>query len=126
MDKENCKKYLGELNEKFKELQNASLEKWREVKISKGLLGVYLVYSNNSIIYVGSTNNLKRRIENDLMCKNRHTLHRTLLKEGKTGKEIQYFLQNKCQYKIISCKDMPQTRALEHFAIWVIKSKYNK
>lgn len=117
---------IEKLKKDFDELLNSSFKTWEEVKRLKKIIRVYLIYYKNKIIYIGSTNNFNVRFGIDLKHKSTHTLHNKLLKENKTPEEIIEFLTNKCEYRIRECEDKLKAEALEHFAIWIIKPKYNK
>jgi hypothetical protein len=118
--------YLKELKKGFENLLDSFFMTFEEVKKLKKVNGVYLIYFDKKIIYVGSTNNFNVRFGTDLLHGSTHTLHKKLLNEGKTVQEIKDFFKNKCKYKIKICENMLKAEALEHFTIWVEKPKYNK
>jgi hypothetical protein len=116
---------LEETRKDFEDLSNSDLMKFEEVKQLKKITGIYFIYFQDKIIYIGSTNKFDVRFGTDLFHKSTHTLHRKLLRENKTTKEIRDFLRNKCYYRVKICKDKLKAEALEHFAIWMIKPRYN-
>jgi len=120
------KKYLEDIERDFEALLTASFMTFEEVKKLKKVMGVYCVYFQKEIIYIGSTNKFDVRFGADLLHLSTHTLHRKLLKDGKTTAEVRRFLKSECQYRILVCQDKLQAEALEHLAIWIIKPKYNK
>jgi len=120
------REYLAELRKDFENLLSSPFMIFKDVKKLEKVMGVYLIYFGEEIIYAGSTNKFDVRFGTDLLHKSTHTLHRKLLNEGKTIQEIKDFFKNKCKYKIKICKDKLKAEALEHFAIWVIKPKFNK
>ena len=118
-------KYFEKLRKDFESLYNSPFVNFVEVAKLKKVTGVYFIYLNSRIIYIGSTNNFHVRFGTDLLHKSTHTLNRKLLKEGKTPQEVKYILKNKCKYKIKKCKDKLEAEGLEHVAIWIIEPKYN-
>jgi len=116
---------IEELEKDFENLINSPFKTWKEVKELGKTIGIYLTYFNNKIIYIGSTNKFSVRFGVNLTHKTTHTLHNKLLREM-NKEEVIDFLKNKCKYKIIKCEDKLKAEALEHFAIWIIKPKYNK
>ena len=119
-------KYLEELKKDFESLFGSSFMTFNEVKKLEKIMGVYLIYIGKEIIYVGSTNKFDIRFGTDLLHESTHTLHRKLLNEGKTMQEIRDFFRDKCKYRIKICEDKLKAEALEHFAIWAIKPRYNR
>lgn len=125
-ERHQIQKRLKQLREDFEELLGSRSISFKEVATFKNVMGVYLVYFKEEIIYAGSTNNFNIRFGTDLFHKSTHTLHRKLSKEGKTTQQVKDFLNNNCRYKIKECKDKLEAEALEHLVIWIIKPKYNK
>jgi len=118
--------YSEELKKDYEDLLNSHFMTFDEVRSLEKVTGVYLIYFGREIIYAVSTNKFDVRFGTDLLHKSTHTLHKKLLNEGKIIQEIKDFFKNKCKYKIKICEDKLKAEALEHFAIWVIKPKYNK
>ncbi len=108
--------------------------------------GVYVVCCSKKVIYIGSSENIKRRIQELLADYRSHTLHRKLLCEklfGNFGKgtrkrldkiyktlpqtKKEYaknFLRKKCRFKMLKT-EKEKIKPLEHFAIGVLNPEYN-
>ncbi len=89
--------------------------------------GVYAIYQNKKIIYIGSSikgDGIKRRLRALLADPRRHTLHRKLKKRYKTSENVRNFLKKKCTLKVIELNKQ-EAKMFEHFAIGVLKPKYN-
>src|SRR3989344_7799341 len=71
-------------------------------------VGVYILYKNSSVVYIGSTKSLKRRL-NSLFSNNpkRHVLNKRV-KQG-------YYKD--CSVKILEINDIHEARALEYLLI---------
>ena len=117
---------LQEFKQDFKELLDSSFLKLEDISKLKKVSGVYFAYYGDEIIYIGSTRNFSVRFSRNFKYKSNHTLHNKLLRELKEPNEVLDFLKNRCRYKIKTCEDKLKAEALEHFAIWIIKPKYNK
>lgn len=87
--------------------------------------GVYAIIHDGKVIYIESTNNLKRRILNDHLkgSEDMSVLRRKLLKEFGCEEAITEFL-SKCNFAFMPVEDTIR-KALEHYLIAIIKPKYN-
>ena len=112
------------LKEDFEALDKSDFLDWEQIKELKKITGVYVIFFENKVIYVGETNKFNIRFGTDLMHKTTHTFHRKLLKE-KTLEEVKDFIKNQCKYKIKECKDEVEAEQLEHFVISIYEPPYN-
>lgn len=95
--------------------------------------GVYRIFEDSSnwkeSIYIGTTRNLRERIYNNLLMGERrsHTLKRKLIKNaGFTNeKAVKQYLKRKCRVQFLELKDKCERTLFEHFAISVLKPKFN-
>ena len=92
--------------------------------------GIYAIYVPNSQkpLYIGSTNNLRRRIYTNHLKGNREasTLRRKLFKKLKDERSITEFLET-CLVRFISLESMSEKeiKAVEHFFIAILEPKMN-
>ncbi len=92
--------------------------------------GIYAVYAPNSQkpLYIGSTNNLRRRIYTNHLKGNREasTLRRKLFKELKDERSVTEFLET-CSIRYISLEGMSEKeiKAVEHFFISILEPEMN-
>jgi len=92
--------------------------------------GIYAVYAPNSqkSLYIGSTNNLRRRIYTNHLKGNREasTLRRKLFKELKDERKVTEFLET-CSIRYISLEGMSEKeiKAVEHFFISILEPEMN-
>lgn len=117
-------KELEKLKNNFESLDKSNFLKWEEIKKLKKMGGVYVIFFDKKVIYVGKTNNFNVRFGTDLINKSTHTLHKKLLKE-KSFEEVKYFIKQKYEYKIKECESEIEAEELETFTISVFKPKYN-
>ncbi len=139
---------LNFLNEKIREFQEADfqsfrehvdVEKWRA--IPSPLLdqtGVYIIYEEGDVIYVGGTEREGRTIRdriNDLFYKPtpgrrfKHTLTSKLinkLKRFRNVDEIRNYYLQRCTFKVIGTKNTRDARLLEAVLIYLLNPRYNK
>ena len=120
----NYNEELNKLKENFEALDKSDFLSWEQIKQLKGIIGVYVIFFENKIIYVGKTNNFNVRFGTNLMDKSTHTLHRKLLRE-KSLEEVRDFIKQKCRYKIKECNDVIEAEELESFVISVFEPSYN-
>ena len=78
---------LNKLKEDYETLIKSPLLKWEGVKELK-VIGVYLVYFENEVIYVGSTNNFNVRFGIDLKHISTHTLYKKRFREYLQNEEL--------------------------------------
>ncbi len=95
--------------------------------------GVYRIFEKDqswqSSVYVGKTSNLSNRIyTNHLMGnKDASTLKKKLIKSGKFAdkNDVKSYLQSKCLVQYVEVSDELYRTFFEHFAVSVLKPKYN-
>jgi len=122
-----CSQSFEQIKEAYNDLIKLEPMSWEEVKLRYKkwkITGVYVIYFNGEIIYIGSTKNFLVRFGTDLNHKSTHTLYNKLLREY-PKEEVKDLIRNKFKYKIKECKDKPEAECLEHFAILINKPKYN-
>jgi len=138
---------LNFLSEKIREFQEADFqsfrehvdaEKWRA--LPSPLLdqaGVYIIYEEGEVIYVGATQRKGRTIRdriNDLFYKPtpgrrfKHTLTSKLINKLQRFRKVEdvrnYFLK-KCKFKVIGTKTSRDAKLLEAVLIYLLNPKYN-
>ncbi len=92
--------------------------------------GIYAIYTSNDQkpLYIGSTNNLRRRIYTNHLKGNRSasTLRRKLFKELRDEKSVTEFIEA-CSIRFISLEGMneKEIKAVEHFFIAILEPKLN-
>lgn len=93
--------------------------------------GIYAIYTPNSQkpLYIGSTNNLRRRIYTNHLKGNREasTLRRKLFKKLKDERSATEFLET-CSIRLISFESMSEKeiKAVEHFFIAVLEPRMTR
>ena len=111
-------KLLALLNSEFRDFNI----KYDDLKIK----GIYAVYEDDEIIYIGKSGNIKDRLYDHLLKLNgTHNLRTEKLRGYKnldSNKEIIDFLLKKCRFKV---KKESDNERLEKFAIGVINPKFN-
>ena len=114
----NLKKYFNTLNE-LNSSKPIPLKSNLDDKIPREP-GLYRIFekTQHSIkeIYIGSSNNIRRRINTDLLGKGRHTLK---------NKVCLKFLKNHCLIQFLPIKDERELKLLEYFTIAVLRAEYN-
>jgi len=92
--------------------------------------GIYAIYAPNSQkpLYIGSTNNLKRRIYTNHLKgdEKASTLRRKLFKELKDERRVTEFLET-CSIRFVSLEDMSEKeiKRIEHFFIAILEPEMN-
>lgn len=91
--------------------------------------GVYLVYFSDRLQYIGSTNNLSRRIKNDLMngSTSSHTLVTKLckIKKAKEFWVITGFLKSNAKIKFVETANEREAKLIEDILILLHDPPYN-
>jgi hypothetical protein len=93
--------------------------------------GIYAIYDNDdSLIYVGKTNNLARRLLREHKSGNRRgsAFRRAMSIEKGLDEEAKltsYILRN-CKFQYLELSDERLLSAVEHFAISVLNPRLNK
>ena len=93
--------------------------------------GVYCISNktDNTIIYIGQSKNLQKRIyKNHLMGHQRNsTLRRKIVKKEKFSSEdqVRNYLHEQCMVQFIEIEDKLERNFFEHFAIAMLRPKYN-
>lgn len=86
---------------------------------------VYSICRGSKIIYVGFTKRaLKIRLRELWADPRSHVLHKKLLSDFRTKKNVKDFLE-RCKFKALGFKNEKEARLLECFAISIINPKYN-
>lgn len=95
--------------------------------------GVYRVFELasdwSSSIYLGKTGNLRNRIYHDLLMGNRqaHTLKSKLIlaEQFPDRASVEHYLQEECSVQFHLVPDETQRSLFEHFAIALLKPRFN-
>jgi len=94
--------------------------------------GVYRIFEDSSdwskTIYVGSTKNLRERIYGNLFKGKPqvHTLKRKLISAGFTkARTVEQYLKSNCRIQYLKISNEKERKLFEHFAISILKPKYN-
>jgi excinuclease UvrABC nuclease subunit len=122
----NYKDLLGKL------LDTNSLPFSEDLKTSlQGKGGVYRIIENGSdvTLYVGQSTNLRFRIYRRHLrgSKRVSTLRRKLLRDSDMEEEaaVSEFLERECRVQYLEIEDEHERTWFEHFAIALLKPKYN-
>lgn len=78
------KKALDKYAEILRELHKAAIETGKIIKVNSccdlpSLSGVYFLYDNDELVYIGQSINLRRRLKNHHVYKPGHTIHYWLM-----------------------------------------------
>lgn len=119
---------IKELSEYVKQLLSSSKQRF-ELGTAPNAPGVYAIFeSDDSLIYIGKTSNLKRRILGNHRSGNRRgSAFRKALSEDKafhTENEISDYIRRGCSFRYLQIKK--DLSAIEHFAIAVLEPRLNK
>jgi excinuclease UvrABC nuclease subunit len=94
--------------------------------------GVYRIFEPASdpseSVYVGTSGNLKKRVSDDLLTgdSQTHTLRGKLIQSLQLDdKGIIEYLKNRCKVQVVVMTGEKERFLFEHFAISVLKPKYN-
>lgn len=92
--------------------------------------GLYLIYSQDQLLYVGETDNLQRRLLGDHKSSNiKGSAFRKALKKYKKladEKSISEYIMKNCSFQFIEFEDKKRRKRLEHFAIAVLNPILNE
>jgi excinuclease UvrABC nuclease subunit len=116
------------LYNKFDKLVSSSFLAFDEVAALKDQMGVYVIFEEEQILYVGKTNKFHVRFGTNMKHENTHTLVRKIIKSGrfKDRYEVIQFLSNACKIKIEVCNSNREAEALESIAILILDPVLNK
>ena len=120
---------LSDVLQRFLAIEQVKMVELRRKEIPDSP-GIYAVYTPNSQkpLYIGSTNNLRRRIYTNHLKGNREasTLRRKLFKKLKDERSVTEFLET-CSIRFISLEGMSEKeiKAVEHFFIAILEPKMN-
>jgi len=122
-------KSISHLQTAFEKLIKSPLVPFIDVKSLKKVTGVYMIYAaDQTLLYIGSTNNFHVRFGTDLRHESTHTLLRKLINDGthidRTTANLNF--RQHYNYRIQICVNKREAEALEHMAIWLLNPKYNK
>ena len=100
-----------------------------EAKPSKGKPGVYMLFFEGNLQYVGSSKNLYERIRSNLLSGNEksHTLINKLckLRENWDERVAKNFLKSSAKIKFVEMDSIERAKILEHILIAIYKPYYN-
>ncbi len=116
------------LSDKFEALMVSPKLTFDEVAALKDKMGVYMIYENDHLVYVGKTNKMHIRFGTDLKHETTHTLVRKMIKNEKflnRGEVVNYFRSN-CLVRIEFCDSNREAEALEGIAICILNPEYNR
>lgn len=119
---------IAMLASKFETLVSSSFLTFDEVSGLKNKMGVYMIYEEQKLIYVGKTNKFHIRFGTDLKHETTHTLVRKLIKNGTHVDrfEVTDFLRTKCKIRIEFCDTNRGAEALEAIAIFILNPELNR
>jgi excinuclease UvrABC nuclease subunit len=119
---------IAVLANKFEALVSSPFLTFDEVSGLKNKMGVYMIYEENRLIYVGKTNKFHIRFGTDLKHETTHTLVRKLIKKGThlDRYEVTNFLKTKCRIRIEFCDTNRGAEALEAIAIFILNPELNR
>ena len=91
--------------------------------------GVYIFFSDRQVEYVGSTNNLYRRLKHDLwgnlgQPQQPHTFGKKILEEHSNVDDARNYLRS-LKLKVIETEDLETAKVLEQILIYLLKPKCN-
>ena len=101
---DNLQKSYEEFVRSFQHFQNPKIQKWVDEQMEK-----------EDLLYKDPLIELNFQFEKG-----------KLLDEMGTSQKVKDFIRNDCKFKIFVCENKLEAEALEHFAIWVIKPKFNE
>lgn len=94
--------------------------------------GIYRIFESNNLnkaIYIGKSKSLQRRIIGDHYTGDRiaSTLKRKLIngEDLSNEKEVKNYLSNNCLVQFLMIQDKDLLTSIEHFAVAVLKPKWN-
>jgi hypothetical protein len=121
-------KQISILSEKYDRLMGSPFLSFTEVAALKNKMGVYVIYEDNHIIYIGKTNKFHIRFGTDLKHESTHTLFKKLIKieKCKDRLDVVNFLNTKCRYRIEFCDENREAEALEAIAIHILNPQLNR
>ena len=95
----------------------------------QGKVGVYIFFNNEQVEYIGSTNDLYRRLKHDLwgslgQTQQPHVFGRKIIEKYGNVDEARNCLR-RLELKIIETEDLGIARVLEQILIYLLKPKYN-
>jgi hypothetical protein len=119
---------IKSLASKFETLVISPFLTFDEVVGLKNKMGVYMIYEENKLIYIGKTNKFNIRFGTDLKHETTHTLVRKLIKNGShlDRFEVSNFLKTKCRIRIEFCDTNRCAEALEAIAIFILNPELNR
>jgi len=122
-------KKLSDILQRFltvKQVKIAELRR-RDIPDSPGIYAIY-TSNNQKPLYIGSTNNLRRRIYTNHLKGNRQasTLRRKLFKKLGDKRNVTEFIEA-CLIRFISLEGMneKEIKAVEHFFIAILEPELN-
>ena len=129
MPKRRVEQIISALKRDFERIHIAQKMPLSEAKPSKGKLGVYMLFFEGDLQYVGSSKNLYKRIRNNLLSGNEksHTLINKLckLRENWNERRAKNFLKSSAKIKFIEMDSIEKAKILEYILIAIYKPYYN-
>jgi len=124
--KKNYNERITKMQKVMNQLLTSEFMKFNQRKNLANKCGIYAIYKNSKIIYVGYTgNSLKRRFQELMGDYRSHSLHNNLIKKLGNKKRVQNFLISKCRFKVKEFDNQKEAKIAEHFIIGVVNPKYN-
>ncbi|MBX7240385.1 MAG: hypothetical protein K1X92_01455 [Bacteroidia bacterium] len=116
------------LKSKLETLLKSNFMTFNEVAALKDRMGVYLIYEDEKIIYIGKTNKFHIRFGTDLKHESTHTLVGKLIKSERFEDRYQVldYFKTKCRIRIEFCETNREAEALEGIAIYLLEPELNK
>ncbi|MBI2656914.1 GIY-YIG nuclease family protein [Candidatus Woesearchaeota archaeon] len=117
-------KGIEEMKPKLKTLLDSDFRDFKTKYNDLEIRGVYAVYENDEIIYIGQSTNLRQGLYKDLLHGS-HWFRECLYgyKEIDTFEDAVNFLITKCRFKVVG--EIHKNR-LEKFAIAIINPRFNR
>ena len=130
MPKRRFEQIISALKRDFERIHVAQEMPLSEAKPSKGKPGVYMLFFEGNLQYVGSSKNLYKRIRSNLLSgdEKSHTLINKLckLRENWDKYKARKFLKSSAKIKFIKTDSVENAKILEGVLIAVYKPYYNK
>lgn len=124
----NLKTICKEMAEYFETLNKMAECSLNDIQLPPGP-GVYLIYFEGCLKYIGSSKNIAQRINTNLLNGNKdsHTLINKLIKVIKLPDYyVTTYLRKESNIKFVETKDIYSAKILEDILIAIHKPEYNK
>lgn len=88
--------------------------------------GIYIIYNeNDSVIYIGSASNLKKRVCNNLKPNTQKHTFKTKMLGILDLSQYSELLFDKSTFQLMNVDSVAEANALEYFAIWIFNPSHN-